>query len=91
MVEIYAAILGASIGIAGMSVSGFSRRATESREAVIRLSAGLESIATKLEDLHQDMKAEKVQATAGRREIYERLNDYGNRIIVLESSRARID
>ena len=59
MIEIYAAILGASIGVAGMSFSGFTRRSSESREAVIRLTAGVESIATKLEDLHQDMKAEK--------------------------------
>ncbi len=85
MIEIYAAILGASIGIAGMSVSGFSRRTSESREAVIRLSAGLESIATKLEDLHQDMKAEKVQANMDRKEIYERLNQHGNRISLLEN------
>ena len=85
MIEIYAAILGASIGIAGMSVSGFSRRTSESREAVIRLSAGLESIATKLEDLHQDMKAEKVQANMDRKEIYERLNKHGNRISLLEN------
>jgi hypothetical protein len=63
VIEIYAAVLGASI---------------------IRLTAGVESIATKLEDLHQDMKAEKVQATMDRREIYERLNDHGNRITVLE-------
>ena len=91
MIEIYAAILGASIGIAGMSVSGFSKRTSESREAVIRLSAGLESIATKLEDLHQDMKAEKVQANMDRKEIYERLNQHGNRITVLESSKVRID
>ena len=90
MIEIYAAILGASIGIAGMSVSGFSRRTSESREAVIRLSAGLESIATKLEDLHQDMKAEKVQANMDRKEIYERLNDHGNRLIVIENSKAII-
>ena len=85
MIEIYAAILGASIGIAGMSISGFSRRTSESREAVIRLSAGLESIATKLEDLHQDMKAEKVQANMDRKEIYERLNQHGNRISLLEN------
>lgn len=85
MIEIYAAILGASIGIAGMSVSGFNRRTSESREAVIRLSAGLESIATKLEDLHQDMKAEKVQANMDRKEIYERLNQHGNRISLLEN------
>lgn len=78
MVEIYAAVLGASIGIAGMSVSGFSRRNTESREAVIRLTAAVESIAGKLEELHQDMKAD-------RREVYARLNDHGNRISVLEN------
>lgn len=91
MIEIYAAIVGAFLGIAGMSMSGFSQRNSESREAVIRLSAGVESIATKLEDLHQDMKAEKVQANADRREIYERLNDHDSRITVLESSKARID
>ena len=84
MIEIYAAILGASLGIAGMSFSGFTRRTSESREAVIRLTAGCESIATKLEDLHQDMKAEKIQANSDRREIYERLADHGNRITVLE-------
>ena len=77
MIEIYAAILGASIGIAGMSVSGFSRRNTESREAVIRLTAAVESIAGKLEELHQDMKAD-------RKEIYTRLNEHGNRITLLE-------
>ena len=76
--------------MAGMGLSGFSRRTSESREAVIRLSAGVESIATKLEDLHQDMKAEKVQASADRREIYERLSDHGNRITALESSNSRL-
>ena len=90
MIEIVAAILGAAIGMAGMGLSGFNRRTSESREAVIRLSTGLESIATKLEDLHQDMKVEKVQASADRREIYERLNNHGNRITALESSTPRI-
>ena len=77
MIEIYAAIIGASIGIAGMTASGFGRRATESREAVIRLTAAVESIAGKLEELHQDMKAD-------RKEIYTRLNEHGNRITLLE-------
>jgi len=78
VIEIYAAVLGASIGIAGMSVSGFTRRTSESREAVIRLTAAVESIAGKLEELHQDMKAD-------RKEIYTRLNEHGNRITLLES------
>ena len=77
MIEIYAAVIGASIGIAGMTASGFGRRATESREAVIRLTAAVESIAGKLEELHQDMKAD-------RKEIYTRLNEHGNRITLLE-------
>ena len=80
MIEIYAAILGASIGIAGMSISGFTRRTGESREAVIRLTAAVESIAGKLEDLHQDMKTD-------RREIYTRLNQHGERITVLENQK----
>ena len=78
MIEIYAAILGASIGIAGMSVSGFTRRTSESHEAVICLTAAVESIAGKLEELHQDMKAD-------RKEIYTRLNAHGERITVLEN------
>jgi len=82
MIEIYAAILGACIGVGGtgavMSLSGFTKRTGESREAVIRLTAAVESIAGKLEELHQDMKED-------RRTIYSRLNEHGNRITVLES------
>ena len=78
MIEIYAAILGASIGIAGMSVSGFTKRTSESREAVVRLTMAVESIAGKLEELHQDMKAD-------RKEIYTRLNHHGERLTVLEN------
>jgi hypothetical protein len=77
VIEIYAAIIGASIGIAGMTASGFGRRTTESREAVIRLTMAVESIAGKLEELHQDLKADK-------KEIYGRLNEHGNRITLLE-------
>jgi hypothetical protein len=78
VIEIYAAVLGASIGIAGMSVSGFTRRTSESREAVIRLTMAVESIAGKLEELHQDMRAD-------RKEIYSRLNEQGERLTVLEN------
>lgn len=78
MVEIYAAVVGASIGVAGLTASGFSRRNNESREAVIRLTMAVESIAGKLEELHQDMRAD-------RKEIYSRLNEQGERLTVLEN------
>jgi len=90
VIEVFAAIIGASIGVAGVSAAGFNKRNSESREAIIKLTAGVEAIANKLEDLHQDMKAEKVQASMDRREIYERLNEHGNRLVALENGKARI-
>ena len=77
MVEIIAAVVGASIGIAGVSATGFSRRNNESREAVIRLTMAVESIAGKLEELHQDMKVD-------RREMYSKLNSHDVRLTALE-------
>jgi len=80
VIEIYAAVVGASIGVAGLTASGFSRRNNESREAVIRLTMAVESIAGKLEELHQDMRAD-------RKEIYSRLNEHGDRLTVLENKK----
>jgi len=77
VVEIIAAVVGASIGIAGVSATGFSRRNNESREAVIRLTMAVESIAGKLEELHQDMKED-------RREMYSKLNNHDVRLASLE-------
>ena len=56
MIEVFAAIIGASIGVIGVSAAGFTKRNSESREAIIKLTAGVEAIASKLEDLHQDYK-----------------------------------
>ena len=77
MVEIIEAVVGASIGIAGVSATGFSKRNSESREAVIRLTMAVESIAGKLEELHQDMKED-------RREMYSKLNSHDVRLTALE-------
>lgn len=78
MIEVLAAVIGASIGVAGVSATGFSRRTNESREAVIRLTMAVESIAGKLEELHQDMKSD-------RKEIYSQLSNHDHRLTLLES------
>jgi outer membrane murein-binding lipoprotein Lpp len=78
VIEIYAAVIGASIGIAGMTASGLGKRSTESRETVIRLTVAVENIAEKLDQLHQDMRADRV-------EIYSRLNNCETRITSLEA------
>ncbi len=77
MVEIYAAILGASIGVAGLSLSGFNKRQNEAHDAVVRLSVAVENIAGKLDDLHQDMKKDSER-------IYNKLELHENRLTLLE-------
>ena len=82
MIEVIAAVAGAFVGVAGtgavMSWANSSSRNAQSRETVVRLATAVESIAGKLEELHQDMKAD-------RKEIYTKLNEHGNRITLLES------
>ena len=77
MVEIYAAVLGASIGVAGLSLSGFNKRQNQAHDAVVRLSVAVENIAGKLEEPHQDMKEDK-------NKIYGKLELHENRLTMLE-------
>jgi len=77
VVELVAAIAGASISAAAMGAMGFSRRNDEARNAVIRLTAAVEHIATQLEVLHTDIKED-------RKETFQRLNQIENRVSKLE-------
>ena len=78
MIEVIAAIAGASISVAAMGAMGFSRRNDEAREAVIRLTAAVEHIATQLEVLHTDIKED-------RKETFNRLNGVEHRVTMLEA------
>lgn len=77
MIEVVAAIAGASISVAAMGAMGFSRRSDEAREAVIRLTSAVEHIATQLEVLHTDIKED-------RKETFTRLNSVEQRVTKLE-------
>ena len=78
MIEVIAAIAGASISVAAMGAAGFSRKSDEAREAVIRLTAAVEHIATQLEVLHKDIKED-------RRETFGRLSTVEQRVSKLEA------
>jgi hypothetical protein len=82
MIEVIAAIAGASISVAAMGAMGFSRRNDEAREAVIRLTAAVEHIATQLEVLHTDIKED-------RKETFTRLNGVEQRVTMLEARPTR--
>ena len=78
MIEVIAAVAGASISVAAMGAMGFSRRSDQARDAVIRLTSAVEHIATQLEVLHADMKED-------RRETFGRLSTVEQRVSKLEA------
>jgi hypothetical protein len=78
MIELIAAVAGASISVAAMGAMGFSRRNEEAREAVIRLTAAVEHIATQLEVMHADIRTD-------RQETFKRLNGVEQRVATLEA------
>ena len=78
MVEVVAAIAGASISVAAMGAMGFTKRNDEARDAVIRLTSAVEHIATQLEVLHTDIKDD-------RKETFQRLNIVEQRVTKLEA------
>jgi hypothetical protein len=80
MIELVAAVAGASISVAAMGAMGFSRRNDQARDAIIRLSSAVEHIATQLEAMHIDIKDD-------RRETYTRLNSVEQRVSKLEGQR----
>ena len=80
MIELIAAVAGASITVAAMGVGGMTRRNNEDRMAVIKLTAAVEHVATRLETLHIDVKANS-------HEMFARLNEVEQRLAKLEAVR----
>ena len=78
MIEVAAAVAGASITVAAMGAMGYSRKSDEARDAVIRLTSAVEHIATQLEVLHTDIKED-------RKETFTRLNTVEQRVTKLEA------
>ena len=77
MIELVAAIAGASISVAAMGMFGYSRRNEEASAAIVRLTSAVENIATSLNTLHIDIKETN-------REMFQRLNQVENRVSKLE-------
>jgi predicted nucleic acid-binding Zn-ribbon protein len=80
MIELVAAVAGASVSVAAMGAMGFSRRNDQARDAIIRLSSAVEHIATQLEAMHSDIRDD-------RRETYTRLNSVEQRVSKLEGQK----
>ena len=79
MVEVAAAVVGAAITVGAMGFGSQTRRAAEGRDAVIRLTAAVENVAVRLDEIHVDIKAD-------RKETSSRLNNLEVRVTKLEAS-----
>jgi hypothetical protein len=77
VIEVIAAIAGASISVAALGAMGFTRRNDEARDAVIRLSTAVQHISGQLTVLHDDLKDE-------RKEFFSRLGSVEQRVSKLE-------
>ena len=78
MIELLAAVTGASISVAAMGLMGRSNRAQSQQVAVVRLTSAVEHIATQLEVMHLDLREE-------RKEFFGRLNTVEQRVSKLEA------
>ena len=57
MIELLAAVAGASITAAAMSLNAASRQNVQTRETIVRLTTAVENLAERLDEFHRDVKA----------------------------------
>lgn len=77
MVEVIAALVGSAFTATLMGASGAIRGNMTNREVVTRLTVAVENVATRLEELHVDIKVD-------RKETFTRLNLVEQRVSMLE-------
>lgn len=77
MVEVWAAVAGASITVAGLGITGLNRQSQQGRETLVRLTASVDNLSGRLDILHNDIKTKDT-------EVFARLSQ-------LEQSVARIE
>lgn len=83
MIEVAAAVVGAAVTVGAMGMGSLSTRNREGRDAVIRLAASVDNVASRLEQLHVDIKAD-------RRETFTRLNSIEQRVARLEAGNTHV-
>ena len=64
MVEILAAVSGASITLAGIGISGMNRQNQQDRVSMVRLATAVENLTNRLDVLHADIKNKDAEVFA---------------------------
>ena len=56
MVEIWAAVAGASIGVAASGIKGANRENQHGRDSLVRLTSDVDNLASRMDVLHADLR-----------------------------------
>jgi hypothetical protein len=79
VIEVIAALVGSAFTALVMATNGAIRKNTTNRDVVTRLTVAVENVATRLEELHVDIRAD-------RKETFGRLNSVEQRVSRLEAT-----
>ena len=78
MIEVAAAVVGAALTVGAMGVGSAFSRSRDGRDTVIRLTTAVENVASRLEEIHVDIKED-------RKQTYSLLSDLDRRVTKLEA------
>ncbi len=56
VVEIWAAVAGASIGVAASGIKGANRENQHGRDSLVRLTSAVDNLASRMDVLHADLR-----------------------------------
>tara|TARA_X000001382_G_scaffold49649_1_gene33590 strand:+ start:342 stop:596 length:255 start_codon:yes stop_codon:yes gene_type:complete len=83
VVEIWAAVAGASIGVAASGVRGANRQSQDGRDSLVRLTSAVDNLASRMDVLHADLRIRD-------QELFARISDLEQNVARLEGHQNRV-
>jgi len=83
VVEIWAAVAGASIGVAASGIKGANRENQHGRDSLVRLTSAVDNLASRMDVLHADLRVRD-------QELFARISDLEQNVARLEGHQNRV-
>ena len=83
VVEIWAAVAGASIGVAASGIKGANRDSQHARDSLVRLTSAVDNLASRMDVLHADLRVRD-------QELFARISDLEQNVARLEGHQNRV-
>jgi hypothetical protein len=83
VVEIWAAVAGASIGVAASGLKGANREGQHGRDSLVRLTSAVDNLASRMDVLHADLRVRD-------QELFARISDLEQNVARLEGHQNRV-